>query len=71
MPLSVCVHKSYEKEGKVKPRGVELSGRTYSDGVLDASADPWGFGEVEEHVSWLAQCVYLERINIQINNTSW
>jgi len=28
-----------------------------SDGVLDASADPWRFGEVEEHVSRLAQGV--------------
>src|SRR5205807_486071 len=70
VPLSVCVHKSYEKEMLSNAARCQLVERAYSDGVLDASADPWRFGEVEEHVSRLAQGVDLEYFNIQISNTN-
>lgn len=59
VPLSVRVHKSYE-EGNVKQYARCQVGRAYSDRVLDASADPWGFGEGEGHVSRLTQSVDLK-----------
>ena len=33
---------------------------TYSDGILTAGSDPWGFGQIEEHVSWLVERVDLK-----------
>ena len=33
---------------------------TYSNEILTAGSDPWGFGQIEEHVSWLVERVDLE-----------